>query len=464
MATPTTVFLRNIPTRSRSLLHVWRISTTTQTRVYNINRCLPQLTTCANGPLDVRLQHERCYSQQPERKGFFKTIIDNMMQDYEKNKELKDNIKKFAEERKKLEQSMGLTKARKKYAGQLVEEGTSVGAETLKRTVEDIKDKVSKSTEDLQKQEWVKKTGDITREFGKTAKSAAEKVSKSGEEIAKSQAFKTVSKGVKAVKHEIDESTVSGARVYKPPVKLRKRTDVLSSTMESRPIEANEDATGMVLHKDSKYYQQWKNFKENNQVFNKFFDLKMKYDESDNVVIRATRVVTDKFGQLFGNVFSATEMSEVLTEIVKTDPSFSKEQFLKMCEEEIIPNVLEAIIRGDLEVLKDWCYEAPFNQLATPIKQATSMGYKYDNRVLDVDGVDIHMAKMMEQGPVLLITFLAQQIMVVRNNKGDVVEGDPNKVLRVMYVWALCKEAEILDPRAAWKLLDMSAQSTEQWV
>ena len=39
----------------------------------------------------------------------------------------------------------------------------------------------------------MKKTGEMTKEFGKTAKSAAEKVSKSGEEIAKSQAFKTVS-------------------------------------------------------------------------------------------------------------------------------------------------------------------------------------------------------------------------------------------------------------------------------
>ena len=32
---------------------------------------------------------------------------------------------------------------------------------------------------------------------------------------------------------------------------------------------------------------------------------------------------------------------------------------------------------------------------------------------------------MMEQGPVLVISFNAQQTMVVRNAKGDVVEGDP---------------------------------------
>ena len=34
-------------------------------------------------------------------------------------------------------------------------------------------------------------------------------------------------------------------------------------------------------------------------------------------------------------------MSDVLTEIVKVDPSFTKESFLKMCELEIIPNILE---------------------------------------------------------------------------------------------------------------------------
>lgn len=35
------------------------------------------------------------------------------------------------------------------------------------------------------------------------------------------------------------------------------------------------------------------------------------------------------------------------------------------------------------------------------------------------------MGKMMEQGPVLIVTFQAQLVMVVRNPRGEVVEGDP---------------------------------------
>lgn len=34
-------------------------------------------------------------------------------------------------------------------------------------------------------------------------------------------------------------------------------------------------------------------------------------------------------------------MSEVLTEIVKADPTFDKDSFLKQCEKDIIPNILE---------------------------------------------------------------------------------------------------------------------------
>lgn len=39
--------------------------------------------------------------------------------------------------------------------------------------------------------------------------------------------------------------------------------------------------------------------------------------------------------------------------------------------------------------------------------------------------LQLAMGKMMEQGPVLIITFQAQLVMVIKNPKGEVVEGDP---------------------------------------
>lgn len=42
----------------------------------------------------------------------------------------------------------------------------------------------------------------------------------------------------------------------------------------------------------------------------------------------------------------------------------------------------------------------------------------------------------MEQGPVLIITFQAQVIMVIRSPKGDVVEGDPVSLLSISRVFS----------------------------
>ena len=114
----------------------------------------------------------------------------------------------------------------------------------------------------------------------------------------------------------------------------------------------------MELHKDSRWYQSWQNFRDSNQYVNKVFDWKAKYDESNNPIVRASRIITDKVTDLFGGMFSTTQLSEVLTEICKVDPNFDKNEFIKDCTEDIIPNVLEAMLRGDLEVLKDWCHEA----------------------------------------------------------------------------------------------------------
>lgn len=91
-----------------------------------------------------------------------------------------------------------------------------------------------------------------------------------------------------------------------------------------------------------------------------------------------------------------------------------------------------------------------YSQLAHPIQQAKAAGLKFHSKILDIDNIDVNlvvlvclknpwsqshfsvfsvsqlaMGKMMDQGPVLIITFQAQLVMVIRNAKGEVVEGDP---------------------------------------
>ncbi len=92
-------------------------------------------------------------------------------------------------------------------------------------------------------------------------------------------------------------------------------------------------------------------------LFEELFDLKTQLDESDNPLIRATRSISDKFTSVFGGMFKSTELSEVLTEIVKIEPTFELNQFLKRVQFDIIPNIMESLHQGELEILQDWCTE-----------------------------------------------------------------------------------------------------------
>ncbi|KAH8278981.1 hypothetical protein KR018_012086 [Drosophila ironensis] len=416
------------------------------------------LFTCQQATQNLQQQQPRFYSAgQGRRAGFFSQFIDNMRNEMDKNKEIKDNIRKFREEAQKLEESDALKSARQKF--NIVESEAQKSSSKLKEQLGAIKDRVGDVLDDASKSDLAKK---VSEELSKTARGVSNTITDTGGKLGQSGAFQAITSTTTAIKKEMDNASIDN-RVYRSPVQLRKRVQVDMADSD-RVVEPNTEATGVELHKDSKFYQSWENFKNNNTYVNKVLDWKVKYDESENPMIRASRLLTDKVSDVMGGLFSKTELSETMTELVKIDPSFDQKEFLHDCETDIIPNILEAIVRGDLEILKDWCFESTYNIIATPITQAKKAGLYLDSKILDIENIELAMGKVMEQGPVLIITFQAQQIMCVRNQKAQVVEGDPEKVMRVHYVWVLCRDRNELNPKAAWRLMELSANSQEQFV
>jgi len=429
----------------------------------NISRRLALRNNIVLHPINSTMQCQQFdapYSTDPARRpSFFKNLLENLKSEYDKNKEMKESLSKFREEAKKLEESDALKEARRKFEN--IEGASKPTAGALKEQISGFSEKIKEQVDDLSKHESFKKASEFTGNIGDKTKGAAESIGKAAENIGQTRAVKTAISAATNIKEELEVETLGG-RVYRPPSVLRMRKSQGDSDGEA--IQADEETTGMELHKDSRFAQSWQNFKDNNPVMNKFTDYRVKFEESDSPLARGTRIVTEKLSDMFGSVFTRTELSETLTEICKMDPNFEKEQFLKDCEQDIIPNILEAIVRGDLEILEDWCYEAPFNILATPLRQAKQMGYLMHSQVLDIDSINLFTGKMMEQGPVLVLTFNSQQVICVKDREGKVIEGSEDKVMRITYVWALCRDQTELDPRAAWRLLDLSASSQEQFI
>lgn len=159
-------------------------------------------------------------------------------------------------------------------------------------------------------------------------------------------------------------------------------------------------------------------------------------------------------------VMTQSDMAKTVAEIAKVDPSFTKEAFLTDLQFDIIPTVLEAFLKGKLDVLQDWCHEAAFNVLKAHIDMQSQQGTRIlDSRVLDIRHVDILLAKLLDEVPIFVITFVAQQMNIVRDKEGSIIEGDEVNINNIQYVWALGRDQTIYNPKTAWRLSEFAIHS-----
>jgi len=385
----------------------------------------------------------RCYySNKPQKgnTGFFGRIIENVKQDEDPaKKKLRESMERLQKDYDNITQSEAAQKARDQY--QKIESETAEGAEKARKKIGELKQSAKDS-------EVFKKAGENMQKMG-------ENLSSQGERIAKTEAYQKFSHGAGVVKDEIDATLLkgSGLKVYKAPAKLRLRSE-RNLEAEQRIVEANPNAQDVVLHKNSRIMDTWNNFKDNNKYVNNLMGLKTKLDESDNTFVRASYELTDRFTNLFSGMF-ANSVSQVLTEVTKVDPKFDIDMFLLDLEYDIIPNVLEAIIRPDLKILKDWTFERIHAQVSEQHKAMKTLGQRETARILDIDNLELVEGVMADEGPMLLFRFRAQMIHFIRNHEGKIIEGAPDKVIMRNHVWVMIRDQEDFNPKSAWKLLEL---------
>ena len=410
----------------------------------------------------------------PKRAGFFGKLYESVRQEFEQNKEVKDSIKKFREETNKLDESDALKNARKKY--QVFEDETSEKGKIFKEKLSDVSGKLKEGIDEFKKSEIGKQTSDVFENVGKGVITAGETISKSGKVITESEAFQTISNASEIVKQNIDEE-LARARVYSSPKVLKRRSDFrMFSTKAAEEFDPethdlNESELRMELHRDAKWYATWENFKDTNPVFNKMFDLKNQYQESENPVVAGTRFVSDKVSRFFGGVFAANATSEVMSEIRKVDPNFTITRFNDVCHKIIFPHVVEALFRSQFDLLEDWCTAPAYNKLRAQLDPLMKQGYKFESYIMDVGEPDIETAVMEQSMPVLVSRFNVQAICTIKDSFGKVITlpeettliggAEEGEVYQYMWFVALTRDMEDIDPISSWRIGDVEIRKSK---
>lgn len=226
----------------------------------------------------------------------------------------------------------------------------------------------------------------------------------------------------------------------------------------------NRAGTNVTLHKDAAWKEAWRDFRDTNKFVQGVFGLKSVYQESENPLISTARSITDKVA----GWFAENETAMVIKRLRAMDPGFQLEAFLNELREFILPEVLDAYVKGDIETLKLWLSEAQYSVYEALTKQYQQAGLKSDGRILDIRGVDILKARMLDPGeiPVFVITCRTQEVHVYRNAKtGKLHAGMEDKVQLVTYAIGITRIPEdVNNPETrGWRFIEMQ-KSGRDWI
>lgn len=195
------------------------------------------------------------------------------------------------------------------------------------------------------------------------------------------------------------------------------------------------------------------------------FSLKSAYNESENPLVSTARSISDRVA----GFFAENETARVIKKFREMDPTFQIEPFLREMREYILPEVLDAYVKGEVETLKLWLSSAQLQVYAALNREYTAAGLKSDGRILDIRHVDILSARLLEPGdtPVFIVTCRTQEVHVYRNAKTDqLAAGMEDKVQLVTYAIGVTRVPEdVNNPETrGWRLIELQKASARNYI
>lgn len=156
----------------------------------------------------------------------------------------------------------------------------------------------------------------------------------------------------------------------------------------------------------------------------------------------------------------------VIKKFREMDPHFQLEPFLQDMREYILPEVLDAYVKGDVEVLRMWLSAAQYQVYDALMRQYTTAGLKSDGRILDIRNVDVLSARLLEPGeiPVFILTCRTQEVHVYRNAKsGELAAGMEDRVQQVTYAIGVTRLPEDVSnaETRGWRLIELQKSARD---
>ena len=180
---------------------------------------------------------------------------------------------------------------------------------------------------------------------------------------------------------------------------------------------------------------------------------KRKSEAEDKVVPLPDRTKSAKDADQdadLGAPAGTTPLAAGLTQVRLADRNFDQEQFLGGAKA-AFEMIVAAFAQGDAAALRPLLANDVFADFNGAIEERQRAGHVLETTLVGIKEASLIEAEMQGRTAFVTVKFVSDQINVMKDKDGEVVEGDPSEVTSVTDIWTFARNTRSRDPN--WTLV-----------
>jgi predicted lipid-binding transport protein (Tim44 family) len=118
--------------------------------------------------------------------------------------------------------------------------------------------------------------------------------------------------------------------------------------------------------------------------------------------------------------------------------------------------IVEAFAKGDTAALRPLLDGPTYTSFEAAIRGRAERKEKAETTLIGFEASDIAAASLQGSEAVVTVRFVSEQINVVRNAEGQIIDGNPNEVQKVIDLWTFRRDTKSSDPN--WLLIKTESE------
>lgn len=167
----------------------------------------------------------------------------------------------------------------------------------------------------------------------------------------------------------------------------------------------------------------------------------------DAQIVVDEKELSEKYGQ---------KVADAVKEINMYDRSFSVDKFADGASK-AFEIILESFSKGDKQTLKRLLDKDIYKKFSDEIDRREKEGKSQETTLISIASTKIKNIELNKKLAKIVVEFISEQVNLLKDKKGNIIEGDPSNVEKITDTWTFSKNISSKDPN--WELVETKGAS-----